>query len=176
MTAKITALALVFMATTAQAQGMGGMEMPAAACTAMVAPPSALAGWSAKTPVTSADKSDGLAAAAIKPGKSVLVALHPTREVGYVMQPEKPGGSVAKGGLLALDVADAGTYQVSLDSGAWLDVLKDGAPAMSSAHAPGPACTGIKKTVQFPLQPGRYVIQISANADPNIQVLVSKVP
>ncbi len=31
---------------------------------------------------------------------------------------------------------------------------------MSGAHAPGPACSGIRKTVQFPLQPGRYVIQL----------------
>ena len=44
-----------------------------------------------------------------------------------------------------------------------------------TAHAPGPACTGIRKTVQFPLQPGHYVLQISANADPTIAVMISTV-
>ena len=47
---------------------------------------------------------------------------------------------------------------------------------MSGAHAPGPACSGIRKTVQFPLQPGRYVIQLSANGDPTIAMMVSRVP
>ena len=36
-------------------------------------------------------------------------------------------------------------------------------------------CTGIRKTVQFPLTPGHYVLQISANADPEIAVMVSLV-
>jgi len=104
------------------------------------------------------------------------VSLRHTREVQYVVQPEKPGGSVAYGGLLMLDVKTAGTYQVNLSSGAWIDMLKDGAAVMSGAHAPGPACSGIRKTVQFPLQPGRHVIQLSANGDPTIAVLVSRAP
>jgi hypothetical protein len=45
----------------------------------------------------------------------------------------------------------------------------------STAHAPGPPCTGIRKTVQFVLQPGGYVLQISANADPDIAVMISQV-
>jgi hypothetical protein len=47
---------------------------------------------------------------------------------------------------------------------------------MSGAHAPGPACSGIRKTVQFSLQPGRHVIQLSANGDPTIAVLISRAP
>ena len=53
--------------------------------------------------------------------------------------------------------------------------MRDGKSVLSTAHAPGPACTGIRKTVQFPLQPGKYVLQISANADPAIDVMVSQV-
>lgn len=83
---------------------------------------------------------------------------------------------MAYGGLLQLNVKNVGTYQVNLSSGAWIDLLKDGTAVMSGAHAPGPACSGIRKTVQFPLQPGRYVIQLSANGDPTIAVMVSRVP
>ena len=58
----------------------------------------------------------------------MTVALGHTREVQYIARPEKPGGSVAYGGLLQLNVKGAGTYQVNLSSGAWIDVVKDGAP------------------------------------------------
>lgn len=155
----------------------GAQEMQAAPkCTEMVAPPPALSGWTSKQDVKSALKADGLSQAALTIDHGANVSLHPTREVSYVTQPDKPGGSVASGGLLSVSIAAAGTYQVNLSSGAWIDLLQDGKPVLSTAHAPGPACTGIRKTVQFPLQPGRYVLQLSANADPVIQVMVSRVP
>jgi hypothetical protein len=155
----------------------GAQEMQAAPkCMEVVAPPPALAGWTSKTDITSASKADGLAQAALTIDHGANVTLHPTREVSYVAQPDKPGGSVASGGLLAVSIATAGTYQVNLSSGAWIVLLQDGKAVLSTAHAPGPACTGIRKTVQFPLQPGRYVLQLSANADPTIHVMVSRVP
>ena len=150
-------------------------EMPAAKCTATVAPPAALAGWSAMDKITAADKPTGLGTAALTLGRSASVTLLPTRQVAYGLQPEKPGGSVAHGGLLAVQIADAGTYQISLDSGAWIDLVRDGKALISTAHAPGPACTGIRKTVQFVLTPGRYLLQLSANAAPTIAVMVTKV-
>jgi hypothetical protein len=162
---------LLFPAFQAAAQE----ETPAAACTAMVAPPAALSGWTAEAHVVSADKAAGLVSARLKLGQGSMVTLHPTRSVAYVTQPDKPGGSVASGGLLSVSITDAATYQVSLSSGAWIDVLQNGKPLISAAHAPGPACTGIRKTVQFALKPGQYVVQLSANADPLIQVMVSKV-
>jgi hypothetical protein len=148
---------------------------PAAKCDVAVQPPPPLAGWNSKADITAATKEDGLSVATLSIDQAAAVTLHGTREVSYVMQPDKPGGSVAHGGLLAVVIDKAGTYQVSLSSGAWIDLVRDGKSIISSAHAPGPACTGIRKTVQFPLTPGRYVLQISANADPTIAVMVSRV-
>ena len=169
------AVGLILAPLPSFAQGMDGMEMAVPSCTPMAAPPATLSGWTVKAPITSADKPAGVAAAALTPGQGALVTLHPTRSVSYVTQPEKPGGSVASGGLLSVVIADTGTYQVSLSSGAWIDVLRDGKALISMAHSPGPACSGIRKTVQFALQPGSYVVQLSANAAPMIQVMVSKV-
>lgn len=153
------------------------MQHAPANCPADAKPlPAALAGWTDKASLDAAGSAAGLSSAMLTPGKAVTANLRHTREVQYVVQPEKPGGTVAYGGLLMLSVKDGGTYQVNLNSGAWIDLLKDGAAVQSGAHAPGPACSGIRKTVQFPLQPGRYVIQLSANADPAIAVLVSRVP
>jgi hypothetical protein len=153
------------------------MQHAPANCPADAKPlPAALSGWTDKVSLDAAGEAAGLNSAALMPGKAVTVSLRHTREVQYITQPEKLGGSVAYGGLLMLNVKNAGTYQVNLSSGAWIDVLKDGAAVMSGAHAPGPACSGIRKTVQFPLQPGRYVIQLSANGDPTIAVLISRAP
>jgi len=164
----------LLLATPALAQEM---QHAPANCPADAKPlPAALSAWTDKASLDAADNPAGLNAAALAPGKAVTVNLHHTREVQYISKPEKPGGSVAYGGLLMLDIKNAGTYQVNLSSGAWIDLLKGGATVMSGAHAPGPACSGIRKTVQFPLQPGRYVIQLSANGDPTVAVMVSHVP
>lgn len=170
----LPAMVLVLLPMLAAAQEM---QHAPANCPAGAKPlPPALAAWADKSSVDAASNAAGLNAAGLTPGKAATVSLRHTRDVQYVIQPEKPGGSVAYGGLLSLDVKRAATYQVNLNSGAWIDVLKDGAAVMSGAHAPGPACSGIRKTVQFPLQAGRYVIQLSANADPTIAVMVSAVP
>ncbi len=152
------------------------MQASAPKCTSVAAPPPALSGWTGKQDITAAAKEDALSSAALTVGRGANVTLHPTREVTYINQPDKPGGSVAHGGLLAVNIAGAGTYQINLSSGAWIDLVRDGKNVLSTAHAPGPACTGIRKTVQFPLEPGHYVLQISANADPTIAVMVSRAP
>jgi hypothetical protein len=144
-------------------------------CASVAAPPPALSGWSSKQDFAAAAKEDGLASAALTVNHAAAVTLLPTRDVSFITQPDKPGGSVAHGGLLGMTIASAGTYQINLSSGAWIDLVRDGKSVLSTAHAPGPACTGIRKTVQFPLQPGHYVLQISANADPAIDVMVSQV-
>jgi hypothetical protein len=143
-------------------------------CASVAVPPPALSGWSSKQDLAAAAKEDGLSSAALTVNHAASVTLLPTRDVSFITQPDKPGGSVAHGGLLGVTIASAGTYQINLSSGSWIDLVRDGKSVLSTAHAPGPACTGIRKTVQFPLQPGRYVLQISANADPTIAVMVSQ--
>ena len=148
-------------------------QMAPTACARMDADlPSDLATWSQRSPLASATRSADLGAAVLAPGQAVDARLHPTRDVAYVTQPEKPGGSVAHGGLLRLRIPAAGTYRVVLGSAAWIDVLKDGRSVASSAHAPGPACSTARKTVEFSLVRGDYVLQVSANADPTLAILI----
>lgn len=138
--------------------------------------PAVLSGWTGKKNLVSSDRAALLNATLLPLGQRTIVVLHPTREVRYVTQPEKPGGSVAYGGMVAFSISDPGTYQVSLSSSAWIDILKNGAPLVSATHAPGPKCSSIRKTVAFLLQRGRYVLQVSANADPTLAVMVTRVP
>jgi hypothetical protein len=173
---------LVAIGLTLAAASGGAQEMPtkvpmmAHDCTIAAALPPALSGWSRKGALTSAAQASTLKDATLPLAQGIAVALHPTRTVRYLTQPEKPGGSVAHGGMVSLPVTAAGHYQISLSSDAWIDVLKDGATQQSVAHAPGPKCTSIRKTVVFALQPGTYVLQLSANADPAVTIMATRVP
>lgn len=148
--------------------------MPSAACPAVVAPPPELAGWSAAGAVTAGRTVAG--ATVLDVGKGVTATLSHTPGVIYPLRPEKPGGSVSYGGIFAFDVAVAGRYRVALGSGAWIDLVRDGAALVSVAHGHGPDCTGIRKMVDFDLTPGRYILQVAANGAPTLPLMVARAP
>jgi hypothetical protein len=155
-------------------------EAPAkseAACSAMDKTlPADLAAWTAQTPLAAATGAATLGKATLVPGKAVTAELPQTPDVHFVTQPEKPGGTVSHGGMFELKIDKAGTYVIGLGSGAWIDVLKDGKPLVSTAHARGPDCSTLRKMVDFPLEPGRYVLQVSANADAKLPILLARRP
>jgi hypothetical protein len=123
--------------------------------------------------VTSATASPELEPARLMLGQAATVTLHPVGEVRFANPPAKRASVSSYGGMLAVDVREAGTYQVSLSAGAWIDVLKDGAEVASTTHEHGAECSGMAKIVSFALQPGRHVIQLSGNKDATIKVLVA---
>ncbi len=110
----------------------------------------------------------------LTPGIAVAARLSSTQDVRYVVTPEKPGGSVSYGGIFAFTVATPGRYRIALGAGAWIDVLANGKPTTSVAHAHGPACTGIRKMVDFDLSAGRYMLQITGNGAPDLPLMVTK--
>ena len=156
-------------------------QMPAmnsmAACPPQTAPlPDALMAWGAPKTLTAATTDKRLAQAVLSLGQSADVTLAPTPHVRYPLRPEKPGGSVSHGGLLSVSIPDAGTYRVALGTGAWIDLVRDGKAIESSGHGPGPACTGLRKMVDFSLKKGSYVLQIAANGTPTIRVMIIREP
>lgn len=148
---------------------------PACAATDKSLPPE-MAGWATRSDFGSVTKAADLAKGQLTIGRAVNATLHHTPEMSYVTQPEKPGGTVSYGGMLGLAVKEAGTYRIALGAGAWIDVVNGGKATRSTAHGHGPACSTIRKIVDFPLEPGRYVVQISANADPTLAVMVWRQP
>jgi hypothetical protein len=156
---------------------IAGMAQAAPQCAATnAALPSVFASWTKPAPLTAATDAGGLSGAVLTVGRAADVALHPTQQVSYVTEPDKPGGSVSHGGMVALNIRRAGTYRVGLNSGAWIDLVKGNTKITSVAHGHGPACSTIHKVVDFPLTPGRYVIQISANAASRNAVMVVRRP
>ncbi|HTU11102.1 MAG TPA: homogentisate 1,2-dioxygenase [Allosphingosinicella sp.] len=73
---------------------------------------------------------------------------------------------------LGLEIEQAGTYGVAIDQGAWIDVTRDGTALRSTAHGHGPACSTIRKIVDFALEPGRYTITLSRTDAPAVRLLV----
>ncbi|HEX7712240.1 MAG TPA: homogentisate 1,2-dioxygenase [Sphingomonadaceae bacterium] len=172
--APAAALALLVSAAPSAAQQEGGA---AAQCPAAPAPlPAELASWGARTPLAAGTQADRLGPATLTIGRAVDATLVHTPDVRYPVRPEQPGGSVAYGGLFAFTVAEAGTYRVALGSGAWIDVVKDGKAIESTAHGHGPDCSGVRKVVDFPLQPGSYTLQVAANGQAQLPLLVTRAP
>ncbi|MEZ5734231.1 MAG: hypothetical protein R3E09_00270 [Novosphingobium sp.] len=143
-------------------------------CAAAAPLPPALAGWAEPSPLKAASDEQGLAQSNVVPGRAVELTLVPTPEVRYLIRPEQPGGSVSYGGLVRFVVDEAATYRVALETAAWIDVVRDGVAAASVAHGHGPDCSGIRKMVDFALEPGSYVLQIAANGVPSVRVLVTR--
>ncbi|MFV3076625.1 hypothetical protein [Niveispirillum fermenti] len=137
-----------------------------------VPPPPELAAWTAPAQgglpaaVTVAD------APAVMIGTAVELALRPSGTVDFPVTPGRDGKPESHAGLLTLDIARAGTYRVALGSAAWVDIVRDGASIASVAHGHGPACTGIRKIVDFPLAAGRHVLMIAASPVDRVTALV----
>ncbi|MCI4592374.1 hypothetical protein MOK15_20100 [Sphingobium sp. BYY-5] len=148
-------------------------QVPAAACSAPADLPPALASWPNAKPLQAAGERKTLAAATLTPAQAVAMSLLATPKVAYPLRPEKPGGSVSYGGLARFTVAQAGTWRVALSTPAWVDVVRDGKASISTAHGHGPDCSGIRKMVDYALEPGDYVLQIAANGSDKVTLLVT---
>lgn len=91
------------------------------------------------------------------------LSLHRTESLRYWVAPEREPEVSKFGGMVPIDVKKAGRLVVALDGGAWIDLVHEGAIVKSVTHGHGPACSGIRKMVEFDVTPGRYLLQI-ANA------------
>ena len=170
------ALLVSLAAAPASAQPATSTAAPShAACpTIDAALPADLAPWTSARPLAAARSTVDLASARLTPGDTVLLALAASGEVGYAVPPSKPEAASSHAGLAGFTIADAGTYRIALSSGGWIDLTREGKALASTGHSHGPACSSIHKIVEFSLQPGPYVLQISGNAEPQVRVLITR--
>lgn len=138
--------------------------------------PAELAGWATRHPLTAATQANAVPGATLDIGRGIDAVLSPTPQVRYAVRPEKPGGSVSYGGLFTVTVDQPGTYRVALGSAAWIDMLKGDQVITSTAHGHGPECSGVRKMVDFSLTSGRYTLQIAANGEATLPLMVARLP
>jgi hypothetical protein len=172
----VVAIAIGLSAFPASGQEAAGQQQ-GAACAAPGALPAPLAGWAAPhAALKAAAKPSATKEALLTAGKAVDATLLPTPSVKYSVAPGKPGGTVSFGGLFAFDAPEAGTYRVAINNRSWIDVIEDGAAVQSAAHGHGPDCSGITKMVDYSLKPGRHILQIAANGEPALSIMVARLP
>lgn len=147
------------------------LQAAAAPCPAVpVAPPAELTGWGGKGLVgASADKVQRF-----RVGSFARAMLLPAAAVTLPARPGKPAAAGSSSGVFAVEVPAAGRYRVALGAGAWLDLVRGGKALTSVAHGHGPACTGIRKTVDFDLKPGLHLLQIVGSPTPAIDMMVAR--
>lgn len=158
-----------------------GASAPAPACPpGAVSLPLGLEGWAQRQALAAATDRAGLAAARLEPGQAVDGRLRPAAAIRYERTPEKAPAAAREtpvyGGLYAFTVAQAGEYRIALGGRAWVDVVRSGVAQASVAHGHGPACSGIRKMVDFGLQPGRYLLQLSGAETPDLPLMVARLP
>ena len=137
-------------------------ERAAAACPAAPVLPPELADWardaSGKTIYAYGDDL-GAEWSPLGAARTAL-PLHRFESLRYGVAPERKPDVHKFGGIIPIDVKRAGRLVVALDAGAWIDLVRDGAVVKSLTHGHGPACSGIRKMVEFDVTQGRYQLQI----------------
>ncbi|MFS0735614.1 homogentisate 1,2-dioxygenase [Sphingomonas sp. 1P06PA] len=137
-------------------------------------PPPEFAGW--PKPVAQTAGTQPAGAPQLAPGRAVDLALHPSAKLRFAAMPGKPGDAGTSGGIAQIDVKRAAVYRVALAGPAWIDMVRAGKPVASIAHGHGPACSGIRKLVDFRLEPGRYNLQIAGSPASRVRVMIARLP
>jgi hypothetical protein len=134
--------------------------------------PAAYAAWTSPHTLPSASGPGGTSAAGFATGDAVDVQLHPDGKVTYLTLPKGAGEAASFGGLASFEVTQAGFYRVALGDFAWVDLDRGGKPLAPAAFGHGPECTAVKKVVDYELEPGHYVIEISGEKMPGLRLLI----
>lgn len=103
---------------------------------------------------------------ALKPGTAVGIGLVPRGQVTL------SSGQVRKGygGLAALDVTRAGTLRVILSNKTYVDLVRGGKVMTLAAKSHAQDCPGARKTLEFVVEPGRYLIELSGSPEPSVRM------
>jgi hypothetical protein len=109
----------------------------------------------------------------IAPGKNIALTLEPIDSVTFPLPLERKPAAGTFGGVFHVTIATAGTYRVVLQNAAWIDLVRDGKSLTSVGHMEGAPCSGIRKIVDFALQPGTYALQLSSAKTKEMRILIA---
>jgi hypothetical protein len=107
------------------------------------------------------------------PATAVTLALVAPADAKLPTPPERaPKDGTFAGFTKFPSVPKAGSYTVSLSTGAWIDLVQDGHFLKPTAFSGATDCEGIRKTVKFDLSAAPFVIQISGVRENSISLVV----
>ena len=113
----------------------------------------------------------------LAPDTAATIRLHNQRLVRFRQQPgQSRMPQDPHAGILAVEIPSAGRWRVSASTPVWIDMVASAGVVPSAAHGRMAPCTTIRKVVEFDLQPGRHLIQLSGNPGPQLRLMVSRAP
>src|SRR5262245_42613875 len=128
--------------------------------------------WFAKPDKMSVSAGDSLRSI---PNAAFVLKLQRRARVSFALPPEKaPKAEDWFGGAVWLAAVErTGTYQVTLSSDAWIDVIQDRKFVRSTGSSGRSDCPGVPKSVRFELEPAPIVLQLSGALSGTIVVAIS---
>ena len=109
-------------------------------------------------------------------GRAAELRLVPLDRLAPATPPSRDLNSGSNAGMALFQVMRPGTYRIALGAPAWIEVVRGGRALPSAAQGHGPACSGIRKIVDYRLASGRYVLQLTGAATNSLPVLIAPAP
>ena len=107
------------------------------------------------------------------PATAVTLALVAPADAKLPTPPERaPKEGTFAGFTKVTSAPKAGSYTVSLSSGAWVDVVQDGHFLKPAAFSGATDCDGIRKTMKYDLSASPFVLQISGARDNSLSIAI----
>jgi hypothetical protein len=107
------------------------------------------------------------------PATGVTLALVAPGEAKLPTPPERaPKDGTFAGFTKVTSAPKAGSYTISLSSGAWVDVVQDGHFLKPAAFSGATDCDGIRKTMKYDLSASPFVLQISGARENSLSIAI----
>ena len=107
------------------------------------------------------------------PATGITLALVAPADAKLPTPPERaPKEGTFAGFTRFTSAPKAGTYTVSLSSGAWVDVTQDGHFLKPKAFSGATDCDGIRKTMKYELSASPLVLQVSGAKENSISIAI----
>jgi len=120
-----------------------------------------------------ADKPQLPSGAAAKLDHAYDLKLAPFDKAQLPTPPERmPKTSDSTAGFVTFEAPAAGSYQITLTDGAWIDIVQGGHAVKPAAFSGATDCPGVRKSIRFALAAQPFTIQISRVNVPAIGFIV----
>ena len=107
------------------------------------------------------------------PATGVTLALVASADAKLPTPPERaPKDGTFAGFTKFTSAPKAGSYTISLSTGAWIDVVQDGHFLKPTAFSGATDCDGIRKTVKINLSATPFVLQISGARENSLSIAI----
>jgi hypothetical protein len=107
------------------------------------------------------------------PATGVTLALVAPTDARLPTPPERaPKEGTFAGFTKFASAPKAGSYTVSLSTGAWIDVVQDGHFLKPAAFSGATDCDGIRKTMKYDLSASPFVVQISGVRENSLSIVI----